>query len=167
MKTLIAPHPALTISQAARLAGIGVETVRFYERQGLLREPDRTGSGYRQYNEGDVRRLAFIRRAKALGFSLREIKDLIALTEGRHASAGEVKALAEDKVDHLQEQIRDLQKIQKALRALVDECSGVGPASCCPILNAMTLESIGETPAQPAKKRRASHQSSTLNDQLS
>jgi MerR family copper efflux transcriptional regulator len=164
MKTLVEPQPALTISQAARLADIGVETVRFYERQGLLREPDRTGSGYRQYNEADVRRLSFIRRAKALGFSLREIKDLIALTEGRHASAAEVKTMAQDKVERLQEQIRDLQKIEKALKALVHECSGAGPASCCPILNAMTLESIGETPAQPAKKRRIAHEASTFND---
>ena len=67
--------PHLTVSQAAKLGGVGAETVRFYERQGLLKEPERSGSGYRLYTEADVRRLAFIRRAKDLGFSLKEIKE--------------------------------------------------------------------------------------------
>jgi MerR family copper efflux transcriptional regulator len=147
MKTAIEPdEPSLTISQAAKLGGVGAETVRFYERQGLVREAERSGAGYRLYSSADVRRLAFIRRAKDLGFSLKEIKELIGLTEHRHASAREVKAIATAKLERIREQIRDLQRIQKALSSLSEECSGAGPASHCPILNAMTLEAIG-TPA--------------------
>jgi MerR family copper efflux transcriptional regulator len=144
MKTLPAPE-VLTISDAAKSAGLGTETVRYYEREGLLREPPRTAAGYRQYGPEDVRRLSFIRRAKTLGFSLREIRDLLSLTEQRAASAREVKELATAKLDRVREQIRDLQKIERALRGLVEECTGVGPASRCPILNAITLESIGIT----------------------
>src|SRR5688572_18129427 len=98
MKTLPAQE-VFTISDAAKSAGLGTETVRYYEREGLLREPPRTAAGYRQYNGDDVRRLAFIRRAKALGFSLREIRDLLGLTEQRAASAREVKELATAKLD--------------------------------------------------------------------
>jgi MerR family copper efflux transcriptional regulator len=147
MKTLSLPE-TFTISDAAKSAGLGIETVRYYEREGLLREPPRTASGYRQYKEEDVRRLSFIRRAKTLGFSLREIRELLGLTEQRAASAREVKELASAKLEQVREQIRDLQKIERALRGLVEECTGVGPSSRCPILNAMTLESIGGTPVR-------------------
>ena len=154
MKTLSLPE-SFTISDAAKSAGLGIETVRYYEREGLLREPPRTASGYRQYNDDDVRRLAFIRRAKTLGFSLREIRELLGLTEQRAASAREVKELASAKLEHVREQIRDLQKIERALHGLVEECTGVGPASRCPILNAIALESIGGTPVR--RKSTACH----------
>ncbi|MGV3531353.1 MAG: heavy metal-responsive transcriptional regulator [Chthoniobacteraceae bacterium] len=147
MKTLPLAE-TFTISDAAKSSGLGTETVRFYERQGLLPEPPRTASGYRQYTTDDVRRLSFIRRAKTLGFTLKEIGELLGLTEQRAASAGEVKELATAKLERVREQIRDLQKIEKALHGLVKECSGVGPASRCPILNAITFESIGNAPAR-------------------
>src|ERR687885_2847805 len=89
---------ALTIGQIARRAGVGVETVRFYERQGLLEEPARKESGYRQYAEEVVARLRFIRRAKRLGFSLKEITDLLALRLDPEATAADVKRRAEAKV---------------------------------------------------------------------
>jgi MerR family transcriptional regulator, copper efflux regulator len=145
-----------TISEAARSAGLGVETVRFYEREGLLKAPARSGSGYRQFTPADVRRLAFVRRAKTLGFSLREIKELLALTAHRRTNVAKVKAFAQAKAERLREQIRDLQKIETALQHLVDECSGSGPANHCPILNAILLEEIGAgaDDANQTKKRR-------------
>src|SRR5919199_5139981 len=89
---------ALTIGQIARRAGVGVETVRFYERQGLLEEPARKESGYRQYPEDVVARLRFIKRAKELGFSLKEIKELLALRVDPATTCAEVKARAQAKV---------------------------------------------------------------------
>ena len=140
-----AADPKFSIAQAARRAGVGVETVRFYEKEGLLESPARNASGYRQFTAADVRRLSFVRRAKELGFTLREIKELLSLTEDRAATAGEVKALAAVKLTQLRAQIRDLRRIERALGQLTNECSGAGPTSACPILNAMTLERIGLT----------------------
>jgi Hg(II)-responsive transcriptional regulator len=152
----------VTISQAARLAGIGVETVRFYERSGLLPLPDRTGAGYRLYNESDVRRLSFIRRAKALGFSLKEIRELLDLTEHRGATAHEVKSMTVRKLDRIREQIRDLRAMEKALSQLEEQCTGAGLASHCPILNAMTLERIGQKSAAMPRRRADTRTSQTL-----
>ena len=138
--------PKFSIAQAARRAGVGVETVRFYEKEKLLERPARSASGYRQFTAADVRRLSFVRRAKELGFTLREIKELLSLTEDRAATAAEVKALAAAKLTQLRAQIRDLRRIERALGQLTDECSGAGPTSACPILNAMALEGIGFDP---------------------
>ena len=88
----------LTIGQVARRAGVGVETVRFYERQGLLDEPDRRESGYRQYTEAVILRLRFIRRAKELGFTLKEIRELIALRRDPSATRAEVRQQATAKI---------------------------------------------------------------------
>ena len=132
---------ALTIGQAARSAGVGVETVRFYERQGLLQEPPRRDSGYRQYPEDVVARLRFIRRAKELGFSLKEIKDLLALRVDPETTCVEVKQRAEDKIADVEAKIETLQKIKKALVKLTKTCSGRGPTSECPILDALDAES--------------------------
>src|SRR5215468_10396737 len=88
----------LTIGQVARQVGVGVETVRFYERQGLLEQPARRESGYRQYAEDVVARLRFIRRAKELGFSLKEVAELIALDADPATSCGDVKQRAEAKI---------------------------------------------------------------------
>ena len=148
----------ITIAAAAKRARVGVETVRFYEKEGLLDPPARNAAGYRQYTAEDVRRLSFVRRAKELGFTLREIKELIALTQSRQATAGEAKSLALAKLTELRERIRDLRRIERALSQLTHECSGTGPASGCPILNAMALEQIG-SPEEPA----ATAQRSTTN----
>ena len=127
----------LTIGQVAKGAGVGIETVRFYERQGLLAEPTRRSSGYRQYTDDVVRRLRFIRRAKELGFSLREIGELLALRDAPDATAGDVKARAEAKVAEIEERIRDLQRMRKALKALADYCPGHGTLDACPIIEAL------------------------------
>src|SRR5919201_5193477 len=131
---------ALTIRQVARHAGVGIETVRFYERQGLLEEPARKDSGYRQYQGGVVARLRFIRRAKELGFSLREIKELLALRVDPATTCAEVKARAEAKVADIEGKIQALRRMKKALHKLTTACSGRGPTSECPILEALGPE---------------------------
>ncbi|MCH7688451.1 MAG: heavy metal-responsive transcriptional regulator, partial [Planctomycetes bacterium] len=105
----------LTIGQLAGRAEVGVETVRFYERKGLLAEPERRPSGYRQYDEGVVDRLRFIRRAKELGFTLNEIKDLLSLRLDPTTTCADVKSRAEAKIDDIQGKIRTLQRMKKAL----------------------------------------------------
>lgn len=131
---------ALTIGQVARQAGVGVETVRFYERQGLLNEPPRRESGYRQYSDDVVARLRFIRRAKDLGFSLKEIKELLALRVDPTTTCAEVRSKAEAKLVDVEEKIQALQRIKKALRKLTTLCTGRGPISECPILDALGPE---------------------------
>lgn len=130
----------LTIGQVARSAGVGVETVRFYERQGLLAEPARKESGYRQYAEDVVARLRFIRRAKELGFSLKEIKELLALRVDPTTPCAEVKRQAEAKIGDIEEKIRTLRRMKKALVKLTAVCRGRGPTSECPILDALDKE---------------------------
>ncbi len=128
----------LTIGQVAKRAGTGVETVRFYERQGLIPEPPRSPSGYRQYPEETVARLRFIRRAKELGFSLREIGELISLRLDDSAGAADVKEQAEEKIRDIDEKIHDLERMRTSLSELTRVCSGSGATDACPILNALT-----------------------------
>jgi len=127
----------LTIGQVARRAGLGLETVRFYERQGLIKEPPRKESGYRQYEENVVARLRFIKRAKELGFSLKEIKELLALRVDPTTTCGEVRSKAEEKIADIEEKIQTLQRMKKALVKLTAACRGRGPTSDCPILEAL------------------------------
>src|SRR5262245_7656999 len=127
----------LKIGQLARRAGVGVETVRFYEREGLLEEPARRASGYREYTDAALARLRFIRRAKELGFTLREIKELLALSGDPGATRGDVRARAEAKVTDIEERVRDLLRIKGALQALTARCHGDGPLEGCPILEAL------------------------------
>jgi len=127
----------LTIGQVAREAGVGVETVRFYEREGLIEEPTRRGSGYRQFDEAVVDRLRFIREAKELGFTLNEIKELLSLKLDPASSCGDVKDRAEVKIADIEEKIRTLQRMKRALVKLTKACSGNGPTSECPILESL------------------------------
>lgn len=129
---------ALTIGQLAKRAEVGVETVRFYERQGLLEEPDRRASGYRQYEESVVQRLQFIRRAKELGFTLNEIKDLLSLRLDPTTTCADVKQRAESKIDDIEAKIRTLQRMKRALAKVTKSCSGNGQATSeCPILESI------------------------------
>jgi Hg(II)-responsive transcriptional regulator len=127
----------LTIGEVARRAGIGVETVRFYEREGLLAKPARRLSGYRQYGDDAVPRLRFIRRAKALGFTLKEIAELLALRDEPDATRADVRRQAESKVAAIEAKVRDLQRMLEALLTLTATCHGDGPAGGCPILEAL------------------------------
>ena len=127
----------VTIGEMAKSAGVGVETVRFYEREGLLPEPPRLSSGYRQYSLEAVRRLQFIRRTKDLGFALGEIRDLLELRVNPRTSCSEVKRRAETKIADIERKMAELQRIRRALGRLASTCSGRGPTSACPILDAM------------------------------
>ena len=120
--------------ELARQAGVNVETLRFYERKGLLPKPPRRNSGYREYPPESVQRLRFIKRAQELGFSLAEIKELLTLRVTRGTTCLQVRERAQEKVADVQQKISDLRAIEEALTKLVKSCSGSGPASRCPIL---------------------------------
>ena len=128
---------ALTIGEVAKDSGIGIETVRFYERKGLIAEPPRTDSGYRQYPEEVVGRIRFIRRAKELGFALKEISELLSLRVNPDTTCADVRKQAEFKISDVEEKIRALRRIETALKKLAASCVGTGPASECPILEAL------------------------------
>ena len=127
---------ALSIGRLARASGVGVETIRFYEREGLLAPPPRTAAGYRQYDAEAVERLGFIRRAKQLGFSLEEIRELLGLAEA-HGDRARVKALAEHKLAEIERRIDELRRMRAALAELNRQCSGRGPVEGCPIIEAL------------------------------
>jgi Hg(II)-responsive transcriptional regulator len=141
---------ALTIGLVARRAGVGVETVRFYERQGLIEEPPRRLSGYREYDDAVVSRLGFIRRAKDLGFTLKEIKDLLSLRRDASTPATDVKRRAEAKIADIESKIRSLQKMKKALTKLTLACRCYDTSVECPLLHALD----GEADAAVDKKGR-------------
>ncbi len=127
----------LTRSELSRRAGVNPETLRYYERLGLLPPPPRTPSNYRQYPEDAVVRLRFIRKARELGFTLREIGDLLALRADSKARCSQVREKAEQKLANVEERIRSLRSIAKALKSLIRRCSKDGPTTRCPILEAM------------------------------
>ena len=130
----------LSIGEVAKQSQVGVETVRFYEREGLLPRPLRKASGYRQYDEEAVRLLRFIRRAKQLGFTLKEIKSLLALRATTLATRADVRSEANEKLRDIDEKIQDLTNMRSALQKLVNSCHGKGSARTCPILEALDRE---------------------------
>jgi MerR family copper efflux transcriptional regulator len=133
----------MNIGHLAKAAGVGIDTVRFYERAGLMPPAARTASGYRTYAEADVERLRFIRRAKALGFSLEEIAELLRLSEGKGGRAG-VKALAEKRLLDLDRKIGELTVFRSTLARYAKECSGSGPVEGCPIIGAVLAAADGK-----------------------
>lgn len=123
---------SLTISKLAASAGVGVETVRFYQRRGLIDTPDR-GGGFRQYGPKDVRRLQFIRQAQTAGFTLEQIRELLSLDAGQDRSRA--RQLAQEQLATLDRKIEELNRARSALRRLAREC-GEGKTGPCPILTA-------------------------------
>lgn len=134
----------LTIGQVAKASGVGVETIRFYEREGLIAEPSRRASGYRQYSFEAVRRIRFVRRAKELGFTLREIGELLSLRAQSAEPQPEVRAIAEAKVANINERIKDLERIRAVLETLSQSCCGSGAADECPILAVLETDETRE-----------------------
>ena len=130
----------LLIGQVARKAGVGVETVRFYEREGLLEEPPRRTSGYRQYSEQVVTRLYFIKRAQKLGFSLKEISELLLLRVDAQTSCDEVKQRTEAKITKVEQKVVELQRMRQALLQVASLCTGRGPTGPCPMLEALNQQ---------------------------
>jgi MerR family transcriptional regulator, copper efflux regulator len=133
-----------TISQLAKQAQVNIETVRYYERRGLLPEPPRRASGYRQYSQDDLAYLQFIRRAQTLGFSLKEIAELLALRVDPTMSCHDVRERAARKLADVDAKIRALETMRGALQRLIAACSGEGPISACPILDGLTTPESGE-----------------------
>ncbi|MBS3967580.1 MAG: MerR family DNA-binding protein [Truepera sp.] len=127
------------------MSGLGIETVRFYEKQGLIDEPPRSEAGYRKYSEQDVLRLRFIRRAKELGFRLKEIADLLELRDHPKAGMAEVRARAEAKIASIDEKIADLTKMRATIAMLAAACSGEGATTECPIIEALNAPNGGMT----------------------
>lgn len=125
-----------TIGTFAKCVKLNIETIRFYERNKLLPKPKRSSAGYRLYTNVDINRLHFIVLAKRHGFSLKEIKELLDLRVDPLSTCEDVRHKAEEKIQVVEEKIRELQKIKKALSSLVANCQGVGPDGECPILDA-------------------------------
>lgn len=128
---------SLTIGEVAKQTGIGVETVRFYEKSGLIDEPPRTEAGYRQYPEDTASRVRFIRHAKELGFTLTEIKELLNLRLDPRTTCEDVRQVAEEKLRNVRAKIQSLQAIEMALGELIGACAVGGPDGECPILEAL------------------------------
>jgi len=127
----------LTIGKLSKMAGVTNDTVRFYERYGLIDPVSRSESNYRLYRKEDASRLRFIKRAKRLGFSLNEIKELLALSQDPQTTKADIKARAEKKAETIKQKIHDLAKIMAALDQLVVLCDGHGSATECPILQSL------------------------------
>ena len=127
----------LTIGHLAKKANVNIETIRYYERRGLIPEPPRRESGYREYPLETVTRIRFIKRAKELGFSLKEILELLTLRVEPDTSSYEVKKRAEAKIADIEEKIETLQRMKETLARLVKRCDGCRPTSECPILEAL------------------------------
>ena len=130
-----------TIGEAAQAAGVNIETLRYYERRGLVPEPPRSRANYRLYPHESVKVVRFVKRAQELGFTLNEIRELLALRDGgQGASCAEVREQARNKLRDIQAKIRSLKTMRQALSDLVNECSGRGPVATCPILEALEPE---------------------------
>ncbi len=140
----------MTIGQVAKRASVGVETIRFYERQGLIVQPPRRNSGFRYYSTNDVVRVRFIQKGKDLGFSLKEVAELLALEGNPKATCGDVKQRAEDKITTIEARVRDLQKMKRSLVRLTTACSGGGAIEDCPILDCFEA---GPTSTRLSKNR--------------
>ncbi len=130
----------LTVGEVSKGAKVNIETLRYYERRGLVPKPPRSVSNYRLYPEETVRRIQFIKRAQELGFSLKEIKDLLSLRATVGARCAQVQKRATDKIQDIEQKIKTLRAMKKALSKLVAECSGQGPVTNCPILESLDSE---------------------------
>ncbi len=130
----------LTIGELAKRGGVNLETIRYYERLGLLPAPPRNSSGYRAFPETTVRRIRFIKQAQELGFSLKEIDELLTLRIAPGSTRADVRERAEAKITNIEEKIRSLRSMKKALESLTATCCGDGAASDCPILESLSSE---------------------------
>lgn len=133
---------SMNIGQLAKLAGVGIDTIRYYEKEAVLPKPQRLGSGagYRRYTEADVARLEFIRRAKTLGFSLAEITALLVLSGNAQADMSAVNTAVREHLQTVKNKLAELERIRVGLEALIDICPGQGEVKTCPILAALSKE---------------------------
>jgi len=131
--------PGLNIGDAARVSGVTAKMIRHYESIGLVKAPRRTEAGYRVYSEPDVRVLQFIHRGRALGFSLDQIKGLLALWEDKHRASADVRALAQSHIAELNRKIADMEAMRRTLESLATSCHG-DARSDCPILDDLAAQ---------------------------
>jgi DNA-binding transcriptional MerR regulator len=129
---------SFSIGQLAKYTGVPIDTIRHYERIGLLRPAARLASGYRRYGDPERRRLEFVLRAKSLGFTLQEIDGLLALSGGRNVE--QVRRRATARLEEVERRIAELARVRDSLRTLIAACPGHGRAEDCPILNALSQE---------------------------
>lgn len=127
------PSP-LTIGRLAKAAGVGVETVRYYQSRGLLRVPAANG-GFRIYPAATVHRIAFIKRAQVLGFTLDEVRSLLDLEDGRNRRA--IQSVAQARLEQIEDKLADLHRMRGALSDLLHRCRQTGPAQVCPIIETL------------------------------
>lgn len=128
------------IGQLAKQSGVPIDTLRHYEKIGLLKPAARLTSGYRRYGETEQTRLRFIRRAKSLGFTLDEIRTLLQLSAGRDVQM--IRRAATVHLEDVERRISELDRIRNSLRSLIAACPGHGRAEECPILNALSAETL-------------------------
>lgn len=125
----------LSIGGLAQAAGVNVETIRYYQRVGMLAQPAKPLQGARKYGPRDIKQIRFIKRAQALGFTLSEVAELLAL--GNASSCRETQVLAESKLESISSRIQDLVKMQDTLQQLVARCNGIDKSTNCPIIDAL------------------------------
>lgn len=135
---------SLSIGQVAKQADVNIQTVRYYERVGLIPKAQRRESGYRKFSTDDILRIQFIKHAQAAGFLLKEIKELLAIKVDSDTTCDDVRELAEIKITEIDEKIRHMQQMRQTLESLTAACSGSGPTGDCPILAAFESEHFGE-----------------------
>lgn len=134
----MATDSSFTAGELAKRAGVNRETIRFYERNGLLPQPARSSSGYRLYGDVDVRRVHFVKRAQALGFTLKEVGELLAIADGRLVRCREVRRVAEKRLSYVENQLKDLNKLRRSLRELVSKCGNAARIAGCPIIDVLS-----------------------------
>jgi MerR family mercuric resistance operon transcriptional regulator len=137
------PSHGLSIGRVARSSGVHLETIRYYERIGLIPAPGRTEGGHRAYEPLALRRLAFVRRARELGFSIEEIRALLGLAEPGQRACEEVRVVAEAHLKDVRAKIVDLTRLEAVLTETVGRCGVEGPAPSCPVLELLETESAG------------------------
>lgn len=128
--------PPYSIGVLSRYSGVNIETVRYYEKIGIMPPPPRSAGGYRQYEDSHRRRLSFIRRSRELGFSLKEIRGLLALVDDKSYTCARIHDLTLDQLENIRRKISDLQKLETVLADMAAECSG-GLVPDCPVIDAL------------------------------
>jgi MerR family mercuric resistance operon transcriptional regulator len=136
---MITKMRGITTGALASAAGVNLETVRYYERIGLMPRPPRTEGGHRAYESGHVRRLSFIRRARELGFSIDEVRALLALANPEHRSCAEAKSIASVHLTDVRAKLADMAKLEGLLTAAISRCTGE-PTVACPVLDMLDVQ---------------------------
>jgi len=135
------PAATFTIGELSKRADIKIETIRYYEKSGIMPSPPRSSGGYRLYDDAHERRLRFIGRCRQLGFSMRDIGDLLGLLDDNRYTCADVRSLTLGHADAVQQKIRDLRRLEKALRQIASRCTGDAVPEC-PIIDALLDSSV-------------------------